>query len=268
MRKQGINWGRRCAVGVLLASCGAAWAALPAPHDGSEAAPATAQALWTQGKNDCKPLAAGDSSKLGIIRQMLQGGKPHAAIAYLDAAAIKAPQADLLRADGLRKTGRRAESDALYRQLTGSCVAGYAYQGLGLNASEQGKLAEAVRHLRAASAALPVDAAIRNDYGYALMSSGEREPALHEFLTAIELAPDHKRAAHNLVLLLTRNGDDAKAAAFAQRYGISADELEALRQLAGQPLAKLDEALPALEPKPAEVVALPHAAPPEMETEP
>lgn len=216
-----------------------AWAAAPAwaaPAAATTGGGAGDPALWNSEKNSCRELPPAASTRLGLIRQMLVAGKPHAAIAYLDAARIEAPQAELLRADGLRQTGREEEADRLYRKLLGSCVAGYAYQGLGLSASSAGRLREAVAHLKAASEALPVDPSVRNDYGYALMLAGDSKPAMHEFLTAIELAPSQRRAAHNLLLLLLRTGEENKATAFAEQYGIPAGELEEIRQMAGRQL--------------------------------
>lgn len=206
----------------------------------ASAAPQTAtsataeKSLWSNEKNTCRELPPSASTRLGLIRQMLASGKPHAALAYLDAARLDAPQSQLLRADGLRQTGREGEADRIYRQLLKSCVAGYAYQGLGLSAGNAGQWREAATHLHAASAALPIDAAVRNDYGFALMQAGEHDAALHEFLTAIELAPNQRRPQHNMLLLLTRTGQDAKAAAFAEKVGVSAEELAGIRQMAAQ----------------------------------
>src|SRR5690606_4731670 len=97
-------------------------------------------------------------------------------------------------------------------------------------------IAEAVTHLRMASAALPTEHSIRNDYGYMLMLAGDNNAALHEFLTAVELVADYRQAAHNLLLLLYRNGDDQRAQAFAQQFGISAEELAHLQEMAHRPL--------------------------------
>lgn len=219
-----------------LFMAGSAVAAVPSIED---KAPKQASGDFWQAEKEggCKALQAADSTKLGLIRQMLTTGKPHAAIAYLDAAKIQAPQADLLRADGLRQTGRQDEAETLYRRLLKTCVAGYAYQGLGLSASKAGKTREAADDLKAASLALPIDAAIRNDYGYALMTLGDTQAALHEFLTAIELAPENRLAANNLVMLLSRLGDVDKAQAMAQRFGMTEATLERLRLLAQQPAA-------------------------------
>jgi Flp pilus assembly protein TadD len=225
-----------CLAIALACSLGQAGAATPA------ADAASGKNLWGNEKNSCKDLPPASSTRLGLIRQMLTAGKPHAAIAYLDAARLDVPQAELLRADGLRQTGREEEADRIYRKLLSSCVGGYAYQGLGLSASNAGKWREAVSHLKAASAALPVDASVRNDYGYALMLTSDHQGALHEFLTAIELAPNQRRAAHNLLLLLSRTGEDDKAAAFAEKVGISAEELAGIRQMAARQLSAAPQA--------------------------
>lgn len=197
-----------------------------------EARPATVDNKPTA----CKALPAADSTRLGIIQQMLTEGRPHAAIAHLDAARIEAPQSDLLRADGLRQTGRGKEAATLYQKLLSSCVAGNAYQGLGLLATQEGNVREAILQLQAASEALPIDPNIRNDYGYALLLADENEGALHEFLTAIELAPGNRQAAHNLLLLLYRMGEVDRARKFAEQFGIGASDVERLKKQALQPL--------------------------------
>jgi Flp pilus assembly protein TadD len=192
---------------------------------------AMAADLITKSSKACTTLSSEESTKLGLIRQMLTEGKPHAAIAYLDATGIKSEYAELLRSDGLRQTGRELQAQAIYEKLVNSCVSGYAYRGLGLIASHTGNLQEALRQLKVASNALPTEHTIRNDYGYVLMQSGQYEPALHEFLTAVELAPDYQQAAHNLILLLYKQGDTAKAEAFAKQFGIVAEEMQQLKKL-------------------------------------
>jgi len=179
----------------------------------------------------CTQISSEDSTKLGLIRQMLAEGKPHAAIAHLDAARIKHEQADLLRANALRQTGRVSQAQAIYEQLANSCVSGQAYRGLGLIAMNAGHVQESLNYLEAASRALPTEHTIRNDYGYVLMQSGNYELALHEFLTALELAPDYRQAANNLVLLLYRQGDTTKAEAFAKQFGMVAEEIQQLKKM-------------------------------------
>ncbi len=187
----------------------------------------------------CSDISAEDATRLGLIKQMLTEGKPHAAIAHLDASQINNQQAELLRADGLRQTGRSPQAQAIYEKLANSCVSGYAYRGLGLIASNAGNPTAAIDYLKTASAALPTEHTIRNDYGYVLMQSGQYDTALHEFLTAVELTPDYKQAAHNLILLLYQQGDTDKAATFATRFGVEAEEQQQLKKLATQTNARL-----------------------------
>ncbi len=179
----------------------------------------------------CPDTSPEETTRLALIQQMLNDGKPHAAIAYLDAAKIKNAQAELLRAHGLRQTGRPLQAKVIYEQLVKTCVSGHAYRGLGLLASNAGNMQESLRYLKAASQALPTEYTIRNDLGYVLMQSGQPEPALHEFLTAVELAPDYRQAAHNLILLLYQQGDTARAEAFAKQFGIEAEELQHLKKM-------------------------------------
>jgi Flp pilus assembly protein TadD len=173
------------------------------PHAiAADASTKTAQQVKGYTDKACAELPPEEATRLGLIRQMLTAGKSHAAIAHLDAARIKNEHAELLRADGLRQTGRVLPAQTIYEQLKNSCVSGYAYRGLGLIASEMGDTQQALSHLKAASDALPTEHTIRNDHGFVLMQSGEHTSAVHEFLTAVELAPDYRQAAHNLILLL------------------------------------------------------------------
>lgn len=185
----------------------------------------------TAGKK-CSELSSEDATRLGLIQQMLVEGKPHAAIAHLDATGIKSDYTELLRSDALRQSGRELQAQVIYQQLVNSCVSGYAHRGLGLIASNTGHLQEALLQLKSASEALPTDHSIRNDYGYVLMQSGEYELALHEFLTAVELAPNYQQAAHNLILLLYKQGNATKAASFAKQFGITTEEVQQLKKIA------------------------------------
>lgn len=183
---------------------------------------------------DCgRPAEAGSQTRLTMIRQLLDSGHPYAALAHLDAAAMRGPAAIHLRADILRRMGRLAEARGHYEQLLGTCMAGSGHHGLGLLAGQEGRLPESVAHLRQARLALPAEARVRNDLGYALMLSNDLEAARFEFLTALDLDPEDRRAALNLILLLHRQGDSTAADAVAERYRIDADERIRLREQAG-----------------------------------
>lgn len=200
------------------------------------AAEINTQSVFNQQGRDsaCTQTSSEETTKLALIQQMLNEGKPHAAIAHLDASKLKSDQAQLLRANGLRLTGRTSAAQAIYKALLNSCVSGHAYRGLGLIASQEDALEASLNYLKAATAALPTEHTIRNDYGYALMQSGQHALALHEFLTALELAPEYRHAAHNLILLLFQEGDTVKAEAFAKQFGILAEEMQQLKKLSEQ----------------------------------
>lgn len=228
-------------VSLLALTClplsGTVWAVEPSRINSSISAPAAQSGKIDAKAGSCKnELPTEDATTLDFIRQILADGKPHAAIAHLDAARINDPQANLLRADALRQTGRQEQAAQIYNSLLGNCLSGYAYQGLGLIASNAGNIQQALEYLRLASSALPTDPSIRNDYGYVLMMSGQNKPALHEFLTTVELAPDYRQAANNLILLLYRDNQQSRVQAFADRFGISAEELTHLQNLASLPL--------------------------------
>lgn len=184
---------------------------------------------------DCgRAIEPGALTRLAMIRKLLDGGHPYAALAHLDASGAKGVAADQLRADILRRTGQAAEARTLYQGLLATCLAGAGHHGLGLLAGEEGRLKESVDHLRRARLALPADARVRSDLGYALMLSGDLEGARLEFLTAQDLDPEDRKAALNLVLLLFRQGDAARAEAAAQRYQVGAEELAQLREAAAK----------------------------------
>lgn len=177
---------------------------------------------------------AGTTTRLTMIRRVLDADQPYAALAHLDASGSRGPGADLLRADILRRLDRGSEAAALYRGLLSTCMVGAGQHGLGLLSGQQGKLAESLQHFRQARLAQPADPRIRSDYGYALLLSGDREAARVEFMTALELAPDHRKAALNLALLHHLNGDPSRGDALARHHKASPEELSALRREAAR----------------------------------
>ncbi|WP_265944069.1 hypothetical protein [Dechloromonas sp. A34] len=207
---------------ILLAACGE----LPAKP--AEAA-------------DCGTMEQGSNTRLAMIRKLLNSEHPYAALAHLDAAAINGPVADDLRADILRRIGRTAEARTLYRSLLNTCLAGAGHHGLGLLAAQESLHAESVDHLQRARQAQPTDARVRSDLGYALMLSGDLEGARHEFMTALDLSAEDRKAALNLVLLHYRQGDALRAEALGRRFQINDEELAGLRNEAARLAANQGE---------------------------
>ncbi|WIM05772.1 MAG: hypothetical protein OHM77_00355 [Candidatus Nitricoxidivorans perseverans] len=176
----------------------------------------------------------GALTRLAMIRKLMDAGRPYAALAHLDAAGIKGVAADHLRADTLRRIGQTAEAHALYRGLLTTCLAGAGHHGLGLLASAAGQLGGSVDHLRQARLALPADARVRSDLGYALMLAGDLDGAKIEFLTAHDLDPEDRKAVLNLILLFYRQGDDVAAENVRQRYQIGDEDQARLRDEAAR----------------------------------
>ena len=164
-----------------------------------------------------------------MIRRLLDDNHPYAALAHLDAAGIRSPAADLLRADILRRTERQNDAATIYRGLLGGCLAGPAYHGLGLISGQRGRSSESLDYFRRARLAQPADPKIRNDFGYALLLAGDYDAARIEFATALDLAPDNRKAARNLVLLHLLSGEEERAEVLAERRQIPPEEMAELR---------------------------------------
>lgn len=208
----------------LLAGC----AALP-PAQQPGGAPAT------QPEQACGSAAADVELHLKLVQQMHDKGLFHAALAHLDALSERdreLPEARYLRAESLRRMGKGAEAEAIYRGLLGGCLQGLAHRGLGLLAAQAGRIDAAVDHLQAAREFLPTDPRVRNDLGYALLLQGDVEEARTQFMTALELGADRRRILANMVLLLFVADDEAGARKLAGEAGIDAMELTSIRDQA------------------------------------
>jgi Flp pilus assembly protein TadD len=175
-------------------------------------------------------LDAGTSIKLDLITQLMDEGRLHAALAHLDNLDSDSLQARYLRAEILRRSGRDQEAKPYYQGLLDTCMVGSGYHGLGLIAGRDGQLQTALDYLQSAAERLPVDARVRNDFGYALLLDGQFERARREFLTAMELDEGAGLAQTNMVMLLYVADDGKKAEAFASRINMDADTLAQLRE--------------------------------------
>lgn len=172
--------------------------------------------------------------RLDVVRKLMEQGRLYAALAHLDDLDTQAIQARYLRADILRRSERSIEARPIYKSLLSTCLKGEAHHGLGLIAGRNGQLNNAVDDLARAAQLLPVNARVRNDYGYALLLKGELEKAKREFLTALELDKEARLAETNLVILLLMQGEQQKAQAFARRVKMDKDTLAELQQQATQ----------------------------------
>jgi Flp pilus assembly protein TadD len=171
---------------------------------------------------------------LELIEKMLDGRRPYAALAHLDALEPEIagrPEARLLRAETLRRLDRLDEAREIYEKLLDTELAALAHRGLGLLEASHGNLAGAVSELRRASALHPTSARIRNDLGYALIQTGSLEEARSELVTALQLGGSG-RSARNLVLLYLVAGDTGSAERFAREHEIRPEAVSRLRSRA------------------------------------
>lgn len=186
-------------------------------------------ALTSERIPECPEVSQSDKTELDMIGKIVQENRPYAALAFLDASSVKTPRADLLRAGSLRQIGKLEEAAVLYRKLTNSCVSGFAYQGLGLIYNQRGQNEGAAKSLAMAAKLIPIDSAIRADYGYALAVLGKNEAAMNEYKTAIELNPHNQRAINNMLLLMLQTGPQEKAVQQAKAFGMTPADLEKLK---------------------------------------
>jgi Flp pilus assembly protein TadD len=193
----------------------------------------------SDGRTKASPTCGGDlgatqNTKLDTIQQMVDDGKPYAALAEMDALGVNTPRLALLRADAWRKVGRLAEARTLYTGLLGSCLEGRALHGLGLLAAQGGELRDALERLLQARQRLPTDAVVRSDLGYALMLDKQWEAARFEMLTALDLSPNDPKPARNLVLLAWLEGEPDLARRLADKFNLPPETRERLAKQAAQ----------------------------------
>lgn len=149
----------------------------------------------------CVELERDERLSLNAVRQTAGEGRLHAALAQLETLPEQAVEVRLLKADIARRLRRDEQAAELYRQLLGGCMEGQALHGLGLLAAGQGDLQAAEQRLTAARQRLPVEPRVRSDLGYVLLLEQRHDEARFELQTALELDPDNRRAARNLLLL-------------------------------------------------------------------
>lgn len=195
-------------------------------------------AFGLPGHNRAQTAASESTLYLDAVRGLIGQGQFYAAIAHIqedrrsygDTAELR-----LLEADARRNLKQNRASELLYQGvLRGSPagpLAGKARHGLGLLYAPV-NLTASLREFREAARLKPTDAAIRSDYGYALMQARRFSEARTELATAQELAPDHIAARNNLLILLFAQGEDAVARQLAGQTGVDAALLARLKQQA------------------------------------
>lgn len=168
------------------------------------------------------------SVRLDLIRQLVGEGQYYSALAHLEREQFDSEGARFLVAESLRKTGQLDSALGEYKTLQKGCLRALGHLGSGKILAVKGKLGEALPQLKLARDMLPTDANIRNDYGFALLASGEFIAAQQEFVTAIQLENNHSIAVRNLVLSLILGGDIKMAWTVAEHHRIPPQDFQDL----------------------------------------
>lgn len=184
-----------------------------------------------------------DGMTLSIAKQNFQNGLYLSSLANLEHINNNLISKKALQASAYRKSGQLEEAKNIYNKLLNSCLDGNAAHGLGLVAAYQGNMLDAKHWFTFAISKQPTNANIQNDFGFLLFSLGEVEKARHQFLTALELDPQHQIAAKNLWLALLNNGEHVAAEKLRSRFEWDEGESDKFANAAKQftPIALKDD---------------------------
>jgi Flp pilus assembly protein TadD len=174
---------------------------------------------------------------LQLVSDMEQQQKWYAAISYLDAYHLQhgsSPEYDLLRARALAATGEAGAARESYAALSGTTLAAFGEQGLGLLDAKAGKLDAALRHFRRAVQIAPTNASMLNDLGYAYLQQRDLTAARPALYRAGELAPDNSRVWSNIALYLLLQGETFRAQEIMGNHHLSWHTQQRIHQLAEQ----------------------------------
>lgn len=149
---------------------------------------------------------------LQLIHQARDDGRPRAALAYLDDFERRYPgdaEARLLRVNSLIDLGQIDAAEAV--ALPAERMDGGVDTVRGHLLAARGRWSEAAAWYERASRASPVDALLRNAWGYALLRGGRAAAAIEALRGAGDLAPQNAVIRNNLLLALMVGGRGAEA---------------------------------------------------------
>lgn len=179
----------------------------------------------------CAPLTSDQELTLNLSREMLEGGRLHAALANLERLPETLPEVRLRKARILRLLGR-SEAQGLYRSLLNTCLSAEGRHGLGQLAAAGQHYEVALEHLRAAVELAPTEHAMRNDLGVVYLNLLRMREARFELMTAMELNEQESRAAENLLSVLIYEGQWAQASRLVTRYKLTPAQFQKAEQRA------------------------------------
>jgi len=152
---------------------------------------------------------------LRIVQALEDQGKNYAALAYLKEYEGKFSvdaDAGLLRGKALLAVGRLSEAEGEYERLLTTDLRAAGYEGLGEVQASREAWDAAKPQFRMAAELRPTNTKFLNNYGFALLKSGDLQNAEFTLRQAADLAPDNDAIRNNLLLCLHLEHNDAEVA--------------------------------------------------------
>jgi Flp pilus assembly protein TadD len=154
---------------------------------------------------------------LSIVDGLIKQGRQGAALAFLDSyrqtGETLSPRYWLLRGNALYAVHRKDEAFEAFSELHGTPLAAHGWNGQGRIAAEAGDWSVAEGSFHKAVEGDPANADFLNNLAFAELHLDKPGSAITWLQQAHELEPVSDRIVTNLVIALTIQGDDARAAA-------------------------------------------------------
>lgn len=166
-----------------------------------------------EGASNPVPDVAPEKSRalyLTLIASLVEEGKHHAALAYLDDFDTRWPNdptAVALRADQHLALGELRSAALHYQRLRSFGADDLADGGMGRVAGAVGKWQKSINYLESAVRQRPANASYLNNLGYAYLKTNQAKKARRLFERAYEIEPDNKQMRNNLMVSMVLTGD-------------------------------------------------------------
>lgn len=171
---------------------------------------------------------------LEMVDTLMARGKNHAALAHLQESVQSNQEYWQRYGQLLAKNGDLQRASLVFTAMRDKCESGEAFHGLGMIALKQNNLDKALGDFETAVNLSPASAAVRNDYGYALLLAGQYDNAQYHLRTALELQNGNGQSRQNLAVAYLLGHNQAGLELLQESYHFTDDELAYAKKLAGQ----------------------------------
>lgn len=170
--------------------------------------------------------------QLDAVDSLMARSQPYAALAKLESEGMATEHHWVRRGQLLASTQQINEAADVFWALATRCGSAMGHHGLGLVYLKQKKLDLGLRELKTARELAPSSSDVRNDYGYALLLTGQLGEAVFELRTAFELANGEGAVRQNLAAVYVLMNDRAGLTMLRQQYDLSMTEMAFAEKLA------------------------------------